>query len=124
MPEAALVFSSGDGGDAKMVKQEDMQSLGFAFFDGTGMDCSQFFEPKEKGQLLAASPGLENTLDAKAVLRELAAEKQNIAFEITAKATVAVTMKNNSVVCSSKDVRIVITSTAGPHCRLYMVQVI
>jgi hypothetical protein len=127
MAGVSLVFSAAEA-DAKATKKHDnpfLQNLGFAYFKGSTMDCKQFFVPKKKGELVKGIAEKDQPTDIHAILLEFEAKKPRIAFQITAKAIISVTLKDKTVVTSTKDVRVVITNPkpVGPNCLLYFVQV-
>ncbi len=111
------------GEEAKKQDNPSTQNLGFAFMKGSSMDCKQFFEFKEKGELLKGIASPEQPADAYAVLRELEEEKQHVVFQKTTKAMISVTLMDKTVVTTTKDVRAVLTARGGPNCFLYFVQV-
>ena len=74
--------------------------------------------------MVRATGERDSTKDARTVIRELEGQKEKIVFETTTEAMVRITMQDQSVVSSTKDVRVVLTTSGGPHCWLYLVQVL
>ena len=124
MAQASLVYPPAEGKAASEALPASFKNLNFAYFEGGAMDCTHFFQPKEKGDLVRATGERDSTKDARTVIRELEGQKEKIVFETTTEAMVRITMQDQSVVSSTKDVRVVLTTSGGPHCWLYLVQVL